>query len=141
MCCSSSLLGRMCSCGVTFSTQQQVCHLTARGRAVQKRFLLLSKLIYAKTFFVNCFASFSHCQRLVLEYKSQPEMHFHKFIVNRGKQGSPRHWRRIRSHRDRRLLGVLLSRLWRAVEQQLQQRLFPGHLEDRNRARAAGLAP
>lgn len=86
-------------------------HLTDRGRAVQKRFLLLSKLIYMKTFFVNCFASFSHCQHLVLEYKSQLETHFYKFIINRAKQGLPRPRRRICSHRYVRLLGVLLPRL------------------------------
>lgn len=67
------------SCGVTFvhSNRFAICkHLIDCGRAVQKYFLLLLKLIYMKTFFVNSFASFSHCQHLILECKNQLEMHY-----------------------------------------------------------------
>lgn len=60
-----------CSVTCVHSNGFAMCkHLIECDRAVPKYFLLPLKLIYVKTFFANWFASFSHCQHLILEYKT-----------------------------------------------------------------------
>lgn len=112
-----------------FCVQQQVCHMLTPYTLWQSCgeiiLIVLTIDLRESFFFVNCFASFSNWQHLILECKNQLEMHyFWNFIIKHNRDGLSKHFSRICSHHYPRLLEILLPSLLRALEEELQQYLL-----------------